>query len=102
MSTVKNTLNKSEQIIIELKHKLDVSGDTINTLKQPMKDLGDKEGSEPTEQHLHGEKCSTKKHPKFKCKYCEKSFFLTKLIEEHWYLLMFTNYDLYEYICTWL
>ena len=44
LSSVKNALNEKEQIIIEIKHKLDTSGDTINTLKKHIKDLGEVKG----------------------------------------------------------
>ena len=60
MLTVKNTLNDREQVIIELKHDLDLSGYTISTLKQNIKNMGDIEGS-PTSVTLL--KSATKKPP---------------------------------------
>ena len=70
MLTVKNTLNDRDQVIIVLKHALDLSGNTISTLKQHIKDLGDLEGSLTSVTLLTS---STKKPPKLKCKYCGKS-----------------------------
>ena len=80
LSSVKNALNEKEQIIIEMKLKLDTSGDTINTLKQHIKDLGEVKCSLTNNTQLTS---STKEPPKFKCKYCGKKFSLSTVLEGH-------------------
>ena len=80
ISSVKNALNKKEQIIIEIKHKLDTSGDTINKLKQHIKDLGEVEGSFTNNTQLTS---STKEPPKLKCKFCGKKFSMSSVLEGH-------------------
>ena len=76
----KNALNEREQVIIELKHKLDLSGETFSALKQHMKDLGDKEDT-PT--NITVLTSSAKEPPKFKCKYCGKKFSKLTFLEGH-------------------
>ena len=77
---MKNALNEREQVIIELKHKLDLTGEQLSALKQHIKDLGDKEDTPINITVLTG---SAKEPPKLKCKYCGKKFSKLKLLEGH-------------------
>ena len=63
---VKNALKEREQVINELKHKLDLTS-KFSALKQHIKDLGDKEDA-PT--NITVLTSSVKKPSKFMCKYC--------------------------------
>ena len=77
---VKNALNEREQVIIEPKHKLDLTGEQLRALKQHIKDLGDKEHTPTNIIVLTG---SAKEPPKLKCKYCGKKFSKLTLLEGH-------------------
>jgi DNA repair exonuclease SbcCD ATPase subunit len=80
LTKVKNSLNEREQVIIELKHKLDLDREQLSALKQHIKDLGDKEDT-PT--NITVLTSSAKDPPKFKCKYCGKKFSKLTLLEGH-------------------
>ena len=80
LSKVKSALNEREQVIIELKHKLDLTGEQLSALKQHIKDLGDKEDT-PT--NITVLTSSAKEPPKFKCKYCGKKFSKLTFLEGH-------------------
>ena len=80
LSKVKNALNQREQVIIELKHKLDLTGEQFSAQKQHIKDLDDKEDT-PT--NITVLTSSAKEAPKLKCKYCGKKLPKLTLLKGH-------------------